>query len=261
LIYLEGRKATNVPYIRYRANMTETDFEQLANVVTQNKEKSTPKWEVDVRLQIKTGLKALKKPLADLISRDAVEADTRLYITDFMERVLGYDKYANLTAEYQVKGDWADYGVRIDGNLIAFIEAKRVNQQLSDKHLKQVQSYAVNEGVDWLILTNARQWQVFHIKAEGLPIQTDKVIDIDLLDTPPKEIEQALFYLHCVSMKKKVILDVWKRVEATSESKIVNALMSPGVVREIRLVLTKQTGFKVADAEVLIALKDLIQGK
>jgi predicted type IV restriction endonuclease len=236
--------------------MTESNFEGSAKAVA--KEKSDPKWEVDARLQIKSGLKALKKPLADLIAKDAVEADTRLYITDFMERVLGYDKYSNLTAEYAVSGDWADYGVKIDGNLIAFIEAKRIGQKLSDKHLKQVQTYAVNEGVDWLILTNAKQWQVYHLKAEGLPIQTDLVIDIDLIESSPKEIESALFNLHLVAMKKKVILDVWKRVEATSEPKVIKALLTSSVVKEVRLTLSKQTGCKVTDAEVLDALKSLL---
>lgn len=236
--------------------MTESNFEGSAKAVA--KEKSDPKWEVDARLQIKSGLKALKKPLADIIAKDAVEADTRLFITDFMERVLGYDKYSNLTAEYAVSGDWADYGVKIDGNLIAFIEAKRIGQKLSDKHLKQVQTYAVNEGVDWLILTNAKQWQVYHLKAEGLPIQTDLVIDIDLIDSQPKEIESALFNLHLVAMKKKVILDVWKRVEATSEPKVIKALLTSSVVKEVRLTLAKQTGCKVTDTEVLDALKSLL---
>ena len=239
--------------------MSETKLESAAPSAA--KEKSEPKWEVDARAQIKVGLKALKRPLTDLIAKDAVEADTRLYITDFMERVLGYDKYANLTAEYAVSGDWADYGVKIDGNLIAFIEAKRIGQKLSDKHLKQVQTYAVNEGVDWLILTNAKQWQVYHLKAEGLPIQTDLVIDIDLIETPAKEIESALFYLHCVAMKKKVILDLWKRVEATSEPKVVKAVFSPSVIKEIRLTLVKQTGCKVTDAEVVEALKLIIPSK
>ena len=199
--------------------------------------------------------------MADLIAKDAVEADTRLYITDFMERVLGYDKYSNLTAEYEVSGDWADYGVKIDGNLIAFIEAKRIGQKLSDKHLKQVQTYAVNEGVDWLILTNAKQWQVYHLKAEGLPIQTDLVIDIDLNESSPKDIENALFYLHCVSMKKKVIIDLWKRVEATSEPKVLKALLSTNVLKEVRLTLTKQTGCKVTDTEVLEAVKTILNQK
>jgi predicted type IV restriction endonuclease len=237
--------------------MSDTNFEATAQVAS--KEKTNPKWEVDARLQIKYGLKALKKPLADLIAKDAVEADTRLYITDFMERVLGYDKYSNLTAEYAVSGDWADYGVKIDGNLIAFIEAKRIGQKLSDKHLKQVQTYAVNEGVDWLILTNAKQWQVYHLKAEGLPIQTDLVIDIDLVESTPKEIESALFYLHLAAMKKKVILDVWKRVEATSGPKVAKAILTAGVIKEIRLSLAKQTGCKVTDAEVLDAVKALIK--
>jgi predicted type IV restriction endonuclease len=237
--------------------MSEMNLEALAKPVV--KGKSDPKWEVDARLQIKTGIKALKKPLADLIAKDAVEADTRLYITDFMERVLGYDKYSNLTAEYAVSGDWADYGVKIDGNLIAFIEAKRIGQKLSDKHLKQVQTYAVNEGVDWLILTNAKQWQVYHLKAEGLPIQTDLVIDFDLVDTSPKEIESALFYLHFVAMKKRVIVDLWKRVEATSEPKVLKAILSPNVIREIRLSLVKQTGCKVTDAEVVKALEIVLK--
>jgi predicted type IV restriction endonuclease len=237
--------------------MTDTDFEATSQVVA--KEKADPKWEVDARLQIKSGLKALKKPLADLIAKDAVEADTRLYITDFMERVLGYDKYSNLTAEYAVSGDWADYGVKIDGNLIAFIEAKRIGQKLSDKHLKQVQTYAVNEGVDWLILTNAKQWQVYHLKAEGLPIQTDLVIDIDLIESSPKAIESALFYLHLVAMKKKLILDVWKRVEATSGPKVAKAILSASVIKEIRQSLAKQTGCKVTDSEVLDAVKALFK--
>jgi predicted type IV restriction endonuclease len=236
--------------------MSEMSEEAVAKPAV--KEKSDPKWEVDARLQIKNGIKALKKPLADLIAKDAVEADTRLYITDFMERVLGYDKYSNLTAEYAVSGDWADYGVKIDGNLVAFIEAKRIGQKLSDKHLKQVQTYAVNEGVDWLILTNAKQWQVYHLKAEGLPIQTDLVIDIDLIESSPKEIETSLFYLHLVAMKKKVILDVWKRVEATSEPKVIKALLTSSVVKEVRLALAKQTGCKVTDAEVLDAMKSLL---
>jgi len=239
--------------------MNETNFEATSQAIA--KEKTDPKWEVNARLQIKSGLKALKKPLTDLVTKDAVEADTRLYITDFMERVLGYDKYSNLTAEYAVNGDWADYGVKIDGKLIAFIEAKRVSLKLTDKHLRQVQTYAVNEGVDWLILTNAKQWQVYHLKAEGLPIQTDLVLDIDLIESSPKEIESALFYLHLVSMKKKVILDLWKRVEATSEPKVLKALLSANVVKEIRLTLAKQTGCKVTDGEVLNAVKGLLKDK
>jgi hypothetical protein len=59
-------------------------------------------------------------------------------------------------------------------------------------------------------------------------------------------------------MKKKVILDVWKRVEATSEPKVIKPILSSNAIKEIRLSLAKQTGCKVSDAEVLDAVKALL---
>jgi predicted type IV restriction endonuclease len=58
----------------------------------------------------------------------------------------GFDKYAELTTEYRVKGEFADYGIRLDKDLIAFLEVKRVATKLAAKHLRQVETYAVNEG-------------------------------------------------------------------------------------------------------------------
>jgi hypothetical protein len=101
--------------------------------------------------------------VADLVARDANEGDTRLLVTDFLCDGPGFDKYADLTTEYQVKGEFADYGLRIDRGLVAFIEVKRVATKLSTRHLRQVEMYTVNEGVEWIILTNGAVWQVYHI--------------------------------------------------------------------------------------------------
>ncbi len=117
-------------------------------------------------------MRKFAKPLADLVARDANEGDTRLFITDFLCDGLGYDKYEDLTTEYQVKGEFADYGVRIDKQLIAFIEVKRCTTKLGIKHLRQVEMYAVNEGVEWIILTNGVVWQTYHITG-GLPVVID----------------------------------------------------------------------------------------
>lgn len=125
--------------------------------------KGAPKWETEARERVKAAVKKYSKPLADLLARDANEGDTRLLVTDFLCDGLGYDKYEDLTTEYNVKGDFADYGIRIDKQLTAFIEVKRVATKLNGKHLRQVEMYAVNEGVEWLILTNGGSWQVFHV--------------------------------------------------------------------------------------------------
>jgi Type I restriction enzyme R protein N terminus (HSDR_N) len=120
------------------------------------------------------------KPLADLVARDANEGDTRLLVTDFLCEGLGYDKYEHLTTEYQVKGEFADYGVRIDKQLVAFIEVKRCATKLGAKQLRQVEMYAVNEGVEWMVLTNGQVWQVWHLTA-GLPVVLDLALEVDLL--------------------------------------------------------------------------------
>ena len=92
-----------------------------------------PKWEMEVRDRVKASIKKFSKPLSDLVARDANEGDTRLLITDFLCEGLGYDKYQDLTTEYEVKGDFADYGVRIEKDFVAFIEVKLVATQSNDE--------------------------------------------------------------------------------------------------------------------------------
>src|SRR5919106_6117501 len=128
-----------------------------------------PKWETGARDRIRAAIKRFSRPLADLVARDANEGDTRLLVTDMLCEALGFDKYEDLTTEYQVKGEFADYGIRIDKQLVAFIEVKRCTTTLSEKHLRQVQMYAANEGVEWMLLTNGAVWQAYHLTA-GLPL-------------------------------------------------------------------------------------------
>ena len=79
-------------------------------------------------------------------------------------------------------------------NWWAFIEVKRVATKLSTRHLRQVEMYAVNEGVEWIILTNGAAWQVYHITG-GLPVAIDLALEVDLLgDEPPNHKVNQLFY-------------------------------------------------------------------
>lgn len=68
----------------------------------------------------------------------------------------------------------------MDKDLVAFIEVKRVATKLAAKHLRQVQNYALNEGVEWVLLTNGAQWQAYHITAK-MPVEVDLALDVDLL--------------------------------------------------------------------------------
>ena len=88
--------------------------------------KKTPKWESEARDMLKAAIRRFNKPLSAMLERDENEGNTRLLFTDFLCEGLGFDKYSDLTTEYQVKGEFADNGIRVVKELVAFIESKRV---------------------------------------------------------------------------------------------------------------------------------------
>jgi Type I restriction enzyme R protein N terminus (HSDR_N) len=187
------------------AEVTVTGAGRAAPPVKKAPARQIPKWESETRDRVRAAIRRFAKPLADLIARDANEGDTRLLVTDFLCEGLGYDKYEDLTTEYLVKGEFADYGVRIAKQLVAFIEVKRCTTKLSARHLRQVEMYAVNEGVEWVILTNGQVWQVWHLTA-GLPVALDLALEADLLgEGGPAHKADILFYLSKEAFKRQAI--------------------------------------------------------
>ncbi|ROP29803.1 type I restriction and modification enzyme subunit R-like protein [Couchioplanes caeruleus] len=231
---------------------TQPVIEDPAAVIAPRKPaaRSAPKWETDARDRVRTAVRRFSKPLADLVARDANEGDTRLLVTDFLCEGLGYDKYEDLTTEYQVKGEFADYGVRIDRQLTAFIEVKRCATKLNAKHLRQVEMYAVNEGVEWMVLTNGQVWQVYHLTA-GLPVVIDLALEVDLLgDGGPAHKGDALFPLSKEAFKRRVIDDLWRAKAATSPKSLASVLLSDAVLESARKELRRQTSHNI-DAKEL----------
>lgn len=222
------------------------------------KPRGAPKWETDARERVKSHLKKHLKPLGDLVARDANEGDTRLFVTDVLCDALGYDKYSDLTTEYAVRGEFADYGVRIDQQLVAFIETKRATTKLGPKHLRQVEMYAVNEGIEWLILTNGQHWQVYHLTG-GLPVTIDLAFEVDLLsDASPAQKANQLFYISRESLKRRQIDELWKAKAATAPKRLVEVILSDGSLSAIRKELKRRTGHTSDDAELARLIRDTV---
>jgi predicted type IV restriction endonuclease len=232
--------------------------EQETPMVAQPKKasasRSAPKWENDARNRVRAAVRRFAKPLAALIARDANEGDTRVLVTDFLCDGLGYDKFEDLTMEYLVKGEFADYGVRIAKQLIAFVEVKRCATKLGAKHLRQVEMYAVNEGVEWMILTNGQVWQIWHL-ALGRPVVLDLALEVDLLgEGGPAQKAETLFYLSKEAFKHHAIDELWKVKAATSAKSIASVITSDTVLDQIRKELRRQTHHNIEVKE----LRDLV---
>lgn len=223
------------------------------------KARSEPKWTTEAKDRVRTHIRRMAKPMQEMLARDANEGDTRFMVTDFLTDAFGFDKYEDLTTEYQVKGEFADYGIRIDRQLIAFVEVKRISQQLNERHLRQVQMYAVNEGVEWLLLTNGRVWQVWHLTG-GLPVALDLVMEVDILDpsSTPKSVAEILWHLSKDAMRRRTIEEVWRARAATAPKKLAEVIMSDGVIAEIRRELRRQTGYNAEPTDLATFIKSTV---
>ncbi|WP_449374190.1 hypothetical protein [Arthrobacter psychrolactophilus] len=201
-----------------------------------------PKWESVARDQVREAIKRYVKPLQDLKARDANEGDTRLVVTDILCEGLDYDKFKDLTTEYMVKQDFADYGVRIDKQLVAFIEVKRISQKLNERHLRQVQMYAVNEGIEWMILTNGSVWQAYHLTG-GLPVIVNMAFEIDLLGPASlEEKTELMFLLHREALKRRRIDESWKHRAATEPQALLDLILSDTMLDQMRKEVKRRSG-------------------
>jgi hypothetical protein len=128
--------------------------------------------------------------------RDVSEADTVTLIKDILADVFGFDKYTELTSEQQIRGTFCDLAIRIDNSIRLLIEVKAAGVELNDSHLRQAINYAANQGIEWVILTNAIRWKIYRIKF-AQPIDAEEVCSFDFTQLNPRaeEDQRRIFML------------------------------------------------------------------
>jgi predicted type IV restriction endonuclease len=166
-----------------------------------------------------------------------------------------------VTTEYKIRGQYADYGIRINDKICAFIEVKAINIALNQNHLFQVASYAVHEGVDWAILTNGNVWQLYRIE-DTKPIKLALVTSIDLFDKelrfPAKCLAFAAF--HKKSLVSKYIDKLWKEKSCVNPETVRRIITSKQGVEFIRKQIRRQSGYRVEASQVSVILTDMFSG-
>jgi predicted type IV restriction endonuclease len=220
-----------------------------------------PVWEQKSRDAVKAFLKKNIKMISALEARDAVEADTRTFVTEMLVEGLGFDKYDELTAEYLVRGEFADIGIRIDKKIEAFVEIKRVTTPLKDLHLRQVKTYAANEGVEWVVLTNGRVWQVYHISTTT-PIEHTLLLEVDIVESgaTAKSVD-ALWQISREALKRQVLVSAWKTESALTPANLAAAILAAPVIAAVRKELRVKTGNLVDVSKVTRAVTALFEAK
>src|SRR3990172_1194913 len=213
-----------------------------------------------VKNRIRSACSKLQRRLQQAQETDLNEADTANLVRHILSTALGYDPLDDITEQYKVRGLFADFGIKIDGQLLAFIEVKSARTALNEKHLRQVEQYATKEGIDWLVLSNGAAWKVFRLTFSK-PIGNDLVIDVDLLNTPLHELADELYYLSKESLKRREIEKLWKERTAVGPSNLLKALFSAPVLDRMRKELRSLTGYNPSPEDLARNIRDLLSPK
>ncbi len=187
--------------------------------------------------RIKSGLRKFKPILEDARKADRSEEDTVTIVRDFLAEALGYDKYADITGEYQIRGTFCDLAVKVDNKLRFLIEVKAVDRTLKETHLRQATDYAAKEGIEWVILTNGVEW-VIHRMVFEQPVRHEHVFTLDLLGEDP-DLLHGLYLLSREGARKRAITQYYAQVRAINRHSVAAAILSEPVLNVIRRELKR----------------------
>ena len=185
-------------------------------------------------------LKRFQPILSAARARDAGEADTSTIVKDMLSEVFGYDKYSEITSEYQIKSTYCDLAIKLDGKLVMLVEVKAIGLELKDPHAKQAVDYAANQGAEWVVLTNGGAWRIFRV-IFAQPISQELVYECDLLSLNVKNRSQVenLFMLAKEGHSKAVLNDFHAQRQATSRYLLAAVVLSEPVLEVARRELRR----------------------
>lgn len=189
------------------------------------------------------------------------ESGTRLLINDFLKNVLGYTPNEEIKTEYEIAGGYADYVVQIGKKKRLVVEVKSLGIKLNENHLRQSLGYSASEGIDWILLLNGRQFQLYKVMF-AKPVFTKLVFDIDLLDDKDFKNCPTLFELITKkSLYKNLLEDYWKKVDSLSPVSLSKYLFDESVIKLLKKNLKTKTGVNFSSEDIAESIHQIVISK
>lgn len=202
--------------------------------------------------RISLNLKRFQAVLSDAKSRDISESDTVVILGDMLAELLGYKKYTEITTEFAIRGTYVDLAVKVGNDVRFLIEAKAINVDLKDNHIKQAIDYGANHGIEWVVLTNGAIWQVYKIHFKQ-PIDKSLIFEVDLLTTNPKnsQLLECFGTLSREGFTQSSMTAFFQQQQATSKFSLAALLTSENVLTALKKELKKLSPTIKIDDEFL----------
>lgn len=203
-----------------------------------------PKYEINAKNRIKNFLKKFVSVLKKAEDSGFNESDTRTLVLETLTSALGYDKFFEITGEFEIKGRYADFAIKLDNKVKYFVEVKAIGSKLSEKDLFQIQSYSASHNLNWMVLTNGRIWKCYHLSPSSPP-QVSEVFEVDLIDGNLGDVTEKLYLVSKEAMWRDALSDYWQVAQASSPISVAQCLLSDRVIAEIRRELYRTTKQKL----------------
>ncbi len=208
-------------------------------------------------IDILKDLKKYQSIFKDAHDKEMNESDTSLRISKFVENVLGYNVFTEVSREHAVKERNVDYAIACNGKIQFFIEVKQAGTVLKEKHIEQAGNYAANAGVHWVLLTNGKNWNMYHLSFdEG--IQIDLAWAVDVLENDIKESASKLSMLHRKNITKGKLDEYFERLKILSPKSVLKAVFHENTLKLIGTLLKKEYGTKIDEQELFDNVKKMI---
>jgi predicted type IV restriction endonuclease len=196
---------------------------------------------------------------------DCNEAETRRRIERIFETLMGYDVFKYLSRERAVRGagetEHVDFTIQVEENddakPIIMLEIKRINVELSRKHLKQVSSYAINAGCEWILLTNSREWKFYHVSF-GQPPVTKLIRSWDIITDDVSSLAKHFELVSFKSVKKGVLDEVWQKTNVLHPRNLLQAIFSENSVKLLRRELKRDSGVHLTPEDIVSAIRRML---
>ena len=243
-----------MPYFQQRASGKELGLIREINMARKVMDKTLRREILDTRNMIQQSQKA-----------DCNESETRRRIERVFENLMGYDPLKHLSREHAVHGagetEHVDFTIQLEEGPEAkpeiMIEIKRVCVDLAPKHLKQVSSYAINAGCEWILLTNSREWRIYHV-AFGQPPITKLVASWNVLTDDVATLASRFELISFKSLRKGALAKLWQKTNVLHPRNLLEAILSEGAVKAIRRELKKDSGINLSPEDIVAGVRRLL---
>ena len=210
--------------------------------------------------RIKTALPRFQKVIGLAKARDLNESDTVAIITDILAEVFGYDKYLEVTSELAIRGTYCDLAIKLGDKFQYLIECKAIGTDLKEAHLRQAIGYGANKGIQWIILTNGTDWQIYRLRFEQ-PIAWDLVTRFDLSAVSAKNDAdmEKLVIVTKEGVEKDAREELYDKSQCVNRFVVGAMLLSEPLVAALKRELRKfGDGIAIEDAEIVALLRESV---